>query len=213
MATITTDHLHEIEASYEGQPRPLPPIEIPTSLIFQTPYGIRDEFSIYSLDERADKSRYFDFGDFLNIRDIENNLGTDTEIIPCFWGDIRMRDHDDINGIWAKTVRILRSRIPDEAMQLPNSSGNPSATSSVSRFLQKLELCTGEHAETLHDHLKQSKSKVKGFGVDLNSKEVVTVVVSSFTGPLGNWAADHANEIFRLYSIDALTAYVRVGFF
>ena len=54
--------------------------------------------------------------------------------------------------------------------------------------------------------------KVKGFGVDPNSKEAVTVVVSSFTGPLGNWAADHAYEIFRLDSIDALTAYVRVSF-
>ena len=42
--------------------------------------------------------------------------------------------------------------------------------------------------------------------------EAVTVVVSSFTGPLGNWAADRADEIFRLDSIDALTAYVRVRF-
>ena len=106
----------------------------------------------------------------------------------------------------------MRSRILDEALQLPNSSGNPSATSSVSQLLQKLELCTGENAEILHDHLKQSKLKVQGFGVDPNSKEVVTVVVSSFTGPFGNWAADHADEIFRLDSIDALTAYVRVSF-
>ena len=75
-----------------------------------------------------------------------------------------------------------------------------------------MKLCTGENAEILHDHLKQPKLKFKEFGVDPNSKEVVTVVVSSFTGPLGNWAADHADEIFRLDSIDALTAYVRVSF-
>jgi hypothetical protein len=36
--------------------------------------------------------------------------------------------------------------------------------------------------------------------------------VSSFTGPLGNWAADHADEIYKLDAIDALTAYVRVSF-
>jgi len=36
--------------------------------------------------------------------------------------------------------------------------------------------------------------------------------VSSFTGHLGNWAADHANEIFKLDNIDALTAYVCVSF-
>ena len=63
-----------------------------------------------------------------------------------------------------------------------------------------------------HDYLKQSKFKVKGFGVDLNSKEAATVVVSSFTGSLGNWVADRSDEIFKLDSIDALTAYVRVNF-
>jgi hypothetical protein len=79
LATITTDHLNDIEASYDGQPGPLPPVEIPTSLIFHTPYGTLDEFSIYSWDERTEKSRCFDFGDFLNVRDIENNLGTTTK--------------------------------------------------------------------------------------------------------------------------------------
>ena len=54
---------------------------------------------------------------------------------------------------------------------------------------------------------------MNGFGVDPNSREAVTVVVSSFTGSLGNWAADHADEIYKLDSIDALTAYVRVSFF
>jgi hypothetical protein len=56
------------------------------------------------------------------------------------------------------------------------------------------------------------KLKVKGFGVDPNSKEADTVVVSSFTGSLGNWAAVHADEIYKLESIDALTAYIRVSF-
>jgi len=54
--------------------------------------------------------------------------------------------------------------------------------------------------------------KVKGFGIDLVSREVVTVVVSSFTGHLGNWAAYHADDICLLMSIVALTAYVRVSF-
>ena len=139
-------------------------------------------------------------------------MGTDVEIIPCFWGDIRMRDHDDNNGIWAETLQILRNRVSDEALQLPKSSGHLNSTTNLSRFLQKLELCSGENAEILHDHLKQLKLKVKGFGVDTNSREAVTVVVSSFTGSLGNWAADHSEEIIRLDSIDALNAYVRVSF-
>jgi len=36
--------------------------------------------------------------------------------------------------------------------------------------------------------------------------------VSSFTGHLGNWAANHVDEIFKLDNIDALTAYVRASF-
>ena len=109
-------------------------------------------------------------------------METDIGIVPCFWGDIRMRDHDDSNGIWAETGRIMRRKVSDEALQLPDSTGHLGVTTNLSRFLQKLELCTGENQEILHDHLKQSKLKVKGFGVYPYSKEVVTVVVSSLRG-------------------------------
>ena len=68
-------------------------------MAIQTAYGTTDKCYIYSWDERVEKSRCFDFGDFLTAIDIENNVGTDVEIIPCFWGDIRMRDYDDNNGI------------------------------------------------------------------------------------------------------------------
>ena len=57
-----------------------------------------------------------------------------------------MRVHDDNNGIWAETVRIMKSRAFDEVLQLPNSSGQSNATSSLSRLLHILELCTGENA-------------------------------------------------------------------
>ena len=80
----------------------------------------------------------------------------------------------------------MRSKVSDEALRLPNSSNHPSATPNLSRFLHKLELCSGENVEVLHDHLKQSKLKVKGFGIDPDKKEVVTVGVPSFTGSLGN---------------------------
>ena len=134
-AEILRDHLNNIVASYEGQPSPLPPVEIPTSLTIQTAYGTTDEFSIYSWDERVEKYRCFDFDDFLTAIDIENNLGTDFEIIPCFWGDIRMKNHDDNNGIWAETIRIMKSIVSDEALQLPNSSSHLNSTTNLSRFL------------------------------------------------------------------------------
>ena len=62
-----------METSYEGQPGPLPHVEVPSGLTMQTPFGIKDEFYIYSWEDRVEKSRFFDFGDFLNARDIENN--------------------------------------------------------------------------------------------------------------------------------------------
>ena len=74
----------------------------------------------------------------------------------------------------------------------------------MSRFLQKLEHCSCENAEVLHTLLQYSKLKIKGCGIDPNSRKVVTVVVSSFTGHLGNWAATHADEIFKLGIIDTL---------
>ena len=78
--------------------------------------------------------------------------------------------------------------------------------------MHKLEHCSVENAKQLHEHLKHSKLNIKGFGIDPNSREAVTVVVFSFTGHLGNWAADRADEIFILDNIDVLTAYVRVIF-
>jgi hypothetical protein len=48
MATLSVDHLNDIEASYEGQPAPLSPVEIPTNLTIHTPFGTTDEFYIYS---------------------------------------------------------------------------------------------------------------------------------------------------------------------
>ena len=47
MATLIVDHLNEIEASYEGQLGPLPPLGIPTSLTWQTPFGTKVFFSFF----------------------------------------------------------------------------------------------------------------------------------------------------------------------
>jgi hypothetical protein len=81
MAMQTVDHLNGIEASYEGQPGPFPSIAAPTNLTIQTAYGTMDEYYIYHWDERIDKSRCFDFGDFLTAKDIENNMESWMNII------------------------------------------------------------------------------------------------------------------------------------
>jgi hypothetical protein len=94
--------------------------------------------------------------------------------------------HINNSGVWAEAVKILRAKvldtdlhiIPDYAFRLAHVSPN------LSQFLQNLKHCTGEDAEELYDTLKLSKLKVKGFGIDPNSREVVTVVVSYITGKL-----------------------------
>ncbi len=124
-----------------------------------------------------------------------------------------MRDHIDNNGVWAKIVKILRAKVLDMDLQIPDLAFRvANAPPNLFRFLHKLKHCTCEDAEELHNNLKHSKLKVKGFEIDSNSRGAIAVVVSFFTGQLGNWAADHAEEIFKLNSIDALPAYVCVSF-
>jgi hypothetical protein len=67
--------------------------------MLQNAYGTMDEHFIYHWDEPIDKSRCFDFSEFLGSCDIENNLGIDVGTILYFSGDISMRDHADNNGI------------------------------------------------------------------------------------------------------------------
>jgi hypothetical protein len=38
------------------------------------------------------------------------------------------------------------------------------------------------------------------------------VLVSSFTGKLGNWAPDHDTEIYELATVNDLIEYIRAGF-
>ncbi len=124
-----------------------------------------------------------------------------------------MRDHIDNNGIQAETIKITKVKVLDRDLQIPNLAFRATnAPPNLSQILQKLEHCTGKIAEALHNHLTQSKLQIKGFDIDPNFCEAVTVVVSSFTGQLGNTVADHADEIFKLNFGDALPTYVRVSF-
>jgi hypothetical protein len=76
MAAQVVEYMDEIEASYEDQLGPLPPVVAPTRLTNATCETI-DEFSIYHWNERTKNFRCFDFGDFIGARDFEDNLGID----------------------------------------------------------------------------------------------------------------------------------------
>ncbi len=82
-----------------------------------------------------------DFGDLIIPREIEDNLGIDTGIVPMLWGDMLMRDHIDSNGIWAETVKILRAKALDRDVQIPDSDFRAyNAPPNLSQFLQDLSI-------------------------------------------------------------------------
>ncbi len=116
------DHLNLIEQSCEGLPGPLPPVVVPTSLTMDNAYGDTNEFSIYQWDVRAPlhKAHWLDFGDLVIAKELEDNSGIDTNIVPMFWGDMLIRDHLDINSVWVETVRLLRPNVFDRDLQIPD---------------------------------------------------------------------------------------------
>ena len=125
-----------------------------------------------------------------------------------------MRDYVDENGIWAAILVILETKMDAKDMDIYRhlSPDGSKDTVNMSRFLQKMEHCNGENSIKLNNHLKQSKLKIQGFGINHDSNQVVVVLVSSFTRKIGNWAFDHIAEIYDLKTLDKLIAYVRVGF-
>ena len=152
-------------------------------------------------DDFIDKSKGFDYGDFVTAREIEDNIGDDADIVPTLIDNIPIIDYSDSNKVWTRLVKILRSKVFDRDLQIKGLMSTTCPLANMSRFLQKLEHCFGDNAKKLHNYLKQSKLKIKGFGFDPNSREAITVVVSYFTGHLGNWAADHADEILSSTSL------------
>ena len=82
----------------------------------------------------------------------------------------------------------------------------------MSRFLQELEYINKEDSTKLHNHLKQSRLKIREFGINPDSKQIVVVLVSSFTRKQGKWASYHSTEIYNIATVDDLIDYIRVGF-
>ncbi len=120
-------------------------MSIPSSLTIDTAYGDIDEFSIYQWDERAplNKAHCLDFGDLVTPKEVEDNLGIDTGIIPMFWGDMVMRSHLYGNGVWAETARLSRAKVFDRDLQITDPAFRVvNAEPNLSHFLQKLTSCT-----------------------------------------------------------------------
>jgi hypothetical protein len=113
LAVAVTDNINDTVVVLEQLPGHIPPIiNLPTSLTTEM-CGIFDIFSIYHCDDFIDKSKYFDYGDFVTAREIEDNIGADDDIVPTLIDITPMRDYSDNNKVWSQLVKILRSKMFD----------------------------------------------------------------------------------------------------
>ncbi len=60
------------------------------------------------------KAYCLDFGDLITPKEIEDDLGIDTGIVPMLKGDMLTRDHIDNNNVWVETLKILRAKVLDK---------------------------------------------------------------------------------------------------
>jgi hypothetical protein len=93
------DSTNEDILALEQLPGPIPPFDPPTSLTTEI-CGIFDNFSIYHWDDFSDKSKCFDYGDFVSAQEIEDNIGVDVGIVPTLVDTIPMRDYSVSDNIW-----------------------------------------------------------------------------------------------------------------
>jgi hypothetical protein len=144
--------------------------------------------TVHIWDAYEFKSCRFDNRELYTAYQIKGNLGADAGIVPLFHDNNVMRDYVDENGIWAAVLVILKTKMDAKDLDMYRHL-NPDGSKAIvnmSRFLQKMEYCNGEDSINLNNHLKQSMLKMEGFGINPDSNQDVVVLVSSFTGKLGN---------------------------
>ena len=117
MVVAVTGSVNEAVVALEQLPGPNPPLDPPTSLTIEI-CGIFDNFSISHWDKFSDKSKYFDYCDFVSAREIEDNIGVDVGVWPALVGNIPIRDYGDSRNIWTELIKILRSEIRDHGLQI-----------------------------------------------------------------------------------------------
>jgi hypothetical protein len=118
-------------------------------------------FSIYHWDNFSDKSKCFNYGDFVSAREIEDIIGDDVGIVPTLMDNIPIRDYGDSNKVWTELVNILRSRICDRYLHIKGPMSTIGPLANMCRFSAETRAwfrCKNE--EKIHNHLNQSKLKI-----------------------------------------------------
>ena len=117
MVVAVTDSINEVVVALEQLPGPNTPLDSPTSLTTEV-CGIFDNFCIYHWDDFSDKSKCFDYSDFVSAREIEDNIGAGSCIVPTLMDNIPMRDYSYSNIVWTELVKILRSKMFNRDLQI-----------------------------------------------------------------------------------------------
>ena len=103
LAVAVTDSINEAVVALEQLPGPIPPINLLTSLTTEI-CGIFYNFCIYHWDDIMDKFKCFDYGNFVTVWVIEDNIGANVDIVPTLMDNIPMRNYSDNNKIWTEVV-------------------------------------------------------------------------------------------------------------
>ena len=125
--------------------------------------GYSVQCDVYHWFERNEKYLCFDFVDLVGLTDIKSNLGIDIGFVPLIGhGKHVMRYHNDEYGLWAKVVELSLSEDEDASkLAINRITASSVSNPNISRCLQKLEHCTGDEPEALHNHLKQDSLKIQ----------------------------------------------------
>ena len=99
LAVAVTDNINEDVVALQQLPGHIPHVDLPTSLTTKI-RGIFDKFGIYHWDDFINKSKCFDYGDFVNAREILDNIGANVGIVPTLMDNIPIRDYSDSNKFW-----------------------------------------------------------------------------------------------------------------
>ena len=134
-------------------------------------------------------------------------IGADDGIVPTLMNNIPMRDYSEINRIWREVVNILRSKMFDRDLQIKGPMSTTGPLANMSRFCRNSSTVPARTQNKLYNNLKQSKLKIEGFGIDLNSREVVAVVVS-FVRDI--WVIGPQNTPTRFLSSTTVTRHPRI---
>ncbi len=72
---------------------------------------------------------------------------------------------------------VLRTKMPAKELDMYRhlNVDESKDTVNVFRFLQKMKHCNGEDSVKLNNHLKQSRLKIQGFGINPDSNQAVVI--------------------------------------